>query len=341
MRQGLWLLCMVLVCCIGFRSATTQKSFPEPIYPIPDPKSADSTRIRLGRLLFFDPVLSADSSISCASCHTPHNAFAHTDHELSHGIRDQIGKRNAPALFNLAWQRTFMWDGAVNHIEVQALAPISNPEEMGESLAHVLQKLNRSTFYKAHFFEAFGDSAATSARLLKSLAAFQLNLVSAGSKYDQVKAGRTAFSEQEQKGYVLFRQHCNHCHTEPLFSTYQYASNGLPIDSDLRDLGAFAITHQRGDSLQFKTPSLRNLSYSYPYMHDGRFTNLYQVLKHYTGSAHHYRHTFRHINKPISLDTRQQTELVSFLLTLNDSAFVHNPRFTFPTILLHKNEGNP
>jgi len=154
-------------------------------------------------------------------------------------------------------------------------------------------------------------------------------------------AGQDQFNEQEEKGYRLFQQHCNRCHTEPLFSSYTFASNGLPPDPDLKDPGAIAISHQPGDSLQFKIPSLRNLSYSYPYMHDGRFATLYQVLKHYSSSLQYYPHTRLHIDRPIALDARQQTELVSFLLTLNDSAFVHNPDFSFPKILLHKNEGNP
>lgn len=340
MIRKLPILCIVLFSCLAFRSLKSYVPFPKPTFSIPNPKSKDSLKINLGRLLFFDPILSADSSLSCASCHTPQNAFAHTDHDLSHGIHDQIGKRNAPALFNLAWQRKFMWDGAINHIEMQALAPISNPEEMGEELNHVLRKLNASLFYRSYFFKTFGDSIANSTSLLRSLAAFELSLISTGAKYDEVNAGKERFSAQEQRGYNLFRKHCNRCHTEPLFSSYEFASNGLPPDTALRDIGVAGINHQEKDSLQFKVPSLRNLSYSYPYMHDGRFQNLYQVLKHYTNGVRNHKHATLHLEKPIPLTSREQTDLVSFLLTLNDSSFTNNPQHSFPKILLHKSEGN-
>jgi cytochrome c peroxidase len=340
MKRRIVLLSCVLLCCLGFKASFTAGKFPKPVYPIPDPSGKDSSLVSLGRLLFFDPILSADSSISCASCHTPHNAFAHTDHDLSHGINDQIGKRNAPALFNLAWQQKFMWDGAVNHIEVQALAPLLNSEEMGASLPDVLHKLNNSSFYKARFFAAFGDSNIQSKALLQAMAAFELNLISNASRYDRVMAGKDQFSETEEKGYRLFQQHCNRCHREPLFSNYQFASNGLPVDSQLRDFGRHHITHVGTDSLLFKTPSLRNLSYSYPYMHDGRFQNLYEVLEHYSNGVQVYGQSPQLLANALHLNARQKTELVAFLLTLNDSAFVNNPEYNFPKILLRKNEGN-
>ena len=237
--------------------------FPNPTFDF-QKTTLDSTKIWLGRILFYDPILSKDNSISCASCHSPYNAFAHTDHDLSHGIYDAIGTRNAPALFNLAWQKEFMWDGAINHIDMQALAPISHPGEMGSSINEVVSTLNASNAYKELFQKAFGEKTITGAKVLKALTQFQLTLVSANAKYDKVKMGKDSFTLQENNGYLLFKKNCTTCHQEPLFSTYQFANNGLPVDTTLNDFGRWQVTGQTKDSLHFKIPSLRNLSYSYP-----------------------------------------------------------------------------
>lgn len=296
-------------------------------------------KIELGRVLFYDPVLSKDNTISCASCHSPYNAFAHTDHDLSHGINDQIGTRNAPALFNLAWQPSFMWDGAINHLDMQALAPISHPKEMAENIAHVVTKLQKSPIYPPLFYKAFKDSVITGEMVLKALSQFQLTLISANSKYDKVRQNKMAFSEQEQKGYVLFKKHCDKCHSEPLFSNYQFANNGLSLDTSLRDFGRGAITQQKSDSLLFKTPSLRNLAYTYPYMHDGRFRKLTQVLNHYISLKNTTPSVSEPLKQPIALSSYEKTDLIAFLLTLNDSSFVFNPQYQFPKNILMPSAG--
>ncbi|MBK9378336.1 MAG: cytochrome-c peroxidase [Saprospiraceae bacterium] len=202
--------------------------FPVPFYPFQD-NPPDSLMVEIGKRLFFDPKLSANNSISCASCHSPFNAFAHTDHELSHGIHDSIGNRNAPALFNLAWQQSFMWDGAINHLDVQPLAPISHAAEMGSSINEVIQKIEAITLYRNLYFEACGDSSISSAKILKALAQYQLTLVSANSKYDRVVQGQEKFSVQEEKGYKLFLKNCNRCHTEPLFSNFSFEKMDLRL----------------------------------------------------------------------------------------------------------------
>lgn len=278
------------------------------------------TCIALGRRLFYDPILSKDSSISCASCHLSFTAFTHVDHALSHGIQDRVGRRNSPALMNLAWSQHFMWDGAVNHLDFQALAPIENAAEMDEKLPNVIKKLQQSSLYKALFFQAYGDSTATGERLLKAIAQFELTLVSAGSKYDRMKAGLDSFTVQEQNGYQLFQQHCAPCHTEPLFTNHQFEKNGLPVDSTLNDFGRMAVTRQASDSLLFKVPTLRNIEFSYPYMHDGRFRKLRNVLNHYAQE--------KQLN--ISLNTNDKVDLMAFLLTLTDKSFLFNPDFSFP-----------
>ena len=286
--------------------------------------------IALGRKLFHDPILSKDSMTSCASCHLSYTAFSHTDHKLSHGIHDSIGTRNAPALMNLAWSQSFMWDGAINHLDMQPLAPINHPGEMGESTQHVVFKLENSRTYRRLFAEAFGDSMILSDRLLKALAQFQLSLVSAGSRYDRMKAGAELFSEQEQNGYLLFQAHCNACHQEPLFTTGGFANNGLPPDSLLRDGGRIRITHDPGDSLKFKIPTLRNAEYSFPYMHDGRFKRLREVIDHYASGILPSATLASELQKPIPLTPEQRTDLVAFLLTLSDREFVMDPEHAAP-----------
>ncbi len=303
--------------------------FPKPSYDFKK-NPLTKEKVLLGRVLFFDPLLSIDGKVSCASCHSPYNAFAHTDHSLSHGIFDSIGNRNAPALFNLAWQHDFMWDGAINHLDVQALAPISHPKEMGENINHLVEKLQSSSRYPSLFFKAFKDSAITGENLLKALAQFQLTLVSNHSKYDEVRQGKNSFSEQENKGYQLFLQNCNACHTEPLFTNEQFECNGLSVDTTLNDFGKNRITHLSVDSLVFKVPSLRNLRYTFPYMHDGRFKKLGQVLNHYTNNIQPHPNLSKELKNGIHLSSYYKADLIAFLMTLNDSSFVFNTHHQFP-----------
>jgi cytochrome c peroxidase len=310
--------------------------FPEPVYAF-KANQLTQEKINLGRMLFYDPVLSKDQTISCADCHSPYNAFAHTDHDLSHGIHDSIGTRNAPALFNLAWQNTFMWDGAIHNLDMQALAPLNHPAEMDEDIENVVQKLNESTRYKKAFYSAWGDSIVTGEHFLKAISQFQLSLVSATAKYDAVKSGTANFTEQEQAGYSIFQNNCNSCHREPLFSTYGFANNGLAIDTALNDLGRYGITEKEEDRLKFKIPSLRNLSYTFPYMHDGRFNKLSEVLNHYThlqpGDSPE-----RALRSALPLTSRDKTDIIAFLLTLDDKEFVFDLKNKYPQELLLENK---
>lgn len=309
--------------------------FPKPIYNfLNNPLTKE--KIELGRVLFYDPLLSANNQISCASCHSPYNSFAHTDHDLSHGINDQIGLRNAPALMNLAWHSSFMWDGAVNHLDVQALAPITHPKEMGETINGVVSKLRADDLYKKLFWKAYRDSSITGEQVLKALSQFQLTLVSANSKYDRVKLGKERFTDQEKNGYQIFLKHCNSCHTEPLFSNYSYANNGLPTDTTLNDYGRYEVTKDARDSLKFKVPTLRNLSFTYPYMHDGRFKKLNQVINHYNNGITPGKTLSQELRSPIRLNSNEKTDLIAFLLTLDDKEFVFNERFAYPKEILAK-----
>lgn len=305
--------------------------WPKPVYDF-SKTPITKAGVELGRKLFYDPILSADSTISCGSCHLSYTAFTHVDHDLSHGINDSIGTRNSPALMNLAWSKRFMWDGAVNHLDVQALAPITHPAEMGNTIQAAVASLQAAPRYRKAFQEAFGDADITGERLLKALAQFQLTLVSANSKYDQVmrKEPGVAFTAQEQRGYQVFQTHCNSCHTEPLFTTGDFENNGLQPDPTLNDLGRMTITHQPDDSLKFKVPTLRNIEFSFPYMHDGRFNRLGQVLRHYTSQIHESPTLAPVLRGNLPLTEAEMVDVLAFLLTLSDKEFLFNPDHGFP-----------
>lgn len=332
MKKSIVFLVLMLIVLTSIRMKVQEyipNGWPKPFYSY-EKYPLQQAQVNLGKALFYDNILSKDSSISCSSCHLSYTAFTHVDHDLSHGIYDRIGKRNAPALMNLAWSQYMMWDGAINHIEMQALAPIHDTTEMAETIEHVVDKLNRSTLYKKLFYTAYQDSIATGEKTLKSIAQFLRTLISANAKYDQVKRGETAFTAQEQQGYVLYQQHCANCHQEPLFSTYQFANNGLPQDSTLKDIGRANITKRTEDSFKFKIPTLRNIEYSFPYMHDGRFKTLQEVLKHYTLGIQTSSTLDASLRTPIALTSNQKVDLIAFLLTLSDKEFLFNPAHQYP-----------
>lgn len=284
---------------------------------------------QLGRHLFYDPIMSRDSTVSCASCHMQQTGFTHVDHNLSHGVEGKIGTRNSLVLINLAWNKSFHWDGGVNNLEVQPINPITSPVEMDEKLENVIVKLQRSEKYRTLFTKAFGNDKITSQRLLKALAQFTVMLKSTNSKYDKVMRKEAAFNTYEQHGYELFKANCVSCHTEPLFNSDRFESNGLAVDETLNDLGRVKITNNEADKLRFKVPTLRNIQYTYPYMHDGRFKNLTEVIKHYNTLENH-KSLSNELTKPMHLSDNDRIDLVAFLLTLTDKEFLYNKRFSFP-----------
>lgn len=335
------ILCFALgIFAVAFRSADgerfeTPTHWQKPVYDFRKNPLTSNT-IALGRALFYDPILSRNNTISCASCHSQYSAFTHGDHALSHGIDDRIGTRNAPALMNLAWQRSFMRDGAINHLDMQALAPISNPAEMDENIAHVVAKLQATKAYPKLFYKAFGDSVISGEHTLKAIAQFMLTFVSSNAKYDSVMRKQAVFSTQERKGYSLFQKHCSTCHTEPLFTNHQFMNNGLPMDTTLRDVGRFSVTMNANDSLKFAVPTLRNIEFSYPYMHDGRFKRLSDVLHHYTAGMIQSSTLAKELKKPIVLSSNEKVDIIAFLLTLTDRAFLFNPAFSFPQNMIEE-----
>lgn len=308
-------------------SFTIPAGFPAPVYDFTNNPVKTAT-FELGRQLFYDPLLSRDSSTSCGSCHQQFGAFAHVDHDVSHGIDNLTGNRNSPPIYNLAWHSNFFWDGGSNHLETQPIAPITNPVEMDETLANVVVKLQRSSFYPAMFKSAFGSDSITSAGMLKALAQFMALLVSADSRYDTYRNGGGGFSTQEVRGLTLFRQHCENCHKEPLLTDLSYRNNGL--DSVFTDAGRATITLVASDSGKFKVPSLRNIVESYPYMHDGRFTTLNQVLNHYSSGVKISSTLDPALGGPIALSQADKDDLIAFLKTLSDPKFLNDTRFSEP-----------
>ena len=304
------------------------KGWPKPHYDFSkNPLTEEG--FQLGRQLFYDPILSKDSTISCASCHLQATGFTHVDHSLSHGIDGKIGTRNSMTMMNLAWSKTFMWDGGVNHLDVQAINPITSPLEMDETLANVVQKLQKSDKYKSLFFAAFGDENITGQRVLKALSQFELLLITANSKYDKVMRKEAVFTNQEQNGYQLFKNNCASCHSEPLFTNGKYENNGIPLDTTLNDIGRQRITEKSDDYLKFKVPTLRNIQFTNPYMHDGRFEKLTEVVKHYNSLGNNKNLT-KKLQKLMNLTDNERVDLVAFLLTLTDNEFLFDKRFSYP-----------
>ncbi|MBK9249040.1 MAG: c-type cytochrome [Ignavibacteria bacterium] len=330
MKRILLLGIVAFLALVAFRSDenfSVPTGWPNPHYDF-SKNPPSRAKIELGRALFYDPILSRNSTISCASCHSQYTAFTHVDHALSHGIDDRIGTRNSPALMNLAWSKDFMWDGAVNHLDMQALAPISNPQEMDETMTHVVHKLSQTSLYPPLFRAAYGDSTITGERLLKAMSQFMLTLISARSKYDSVMQREAEFTLQEQNGYRLFQTKCSSCHTEPLFTNYQFENNGLPLDTTLMDYGRMSVTKQASDSLKFKVPTLRNIEFSYPYMHDGRFKRLRDVLMHY--STIRQNGTESNKLQPMNFTSNEMVDLTAFLLTLTDRKFLFDTAYSYP-----------
>jgi cytochrome c peroxidase len=310
------------------------KNWPAPVYEF-ERNQLTKEKILLGRVLFYDPILSKDSTISCNSCHSPFSAFTHVDHALSHGIHDSIGTRNSPALMNLAWQKTFMWDGAINNLDMQSLAPISHRAEMGSSIHAVVIKLIRNKLYKKLFYNAFKDSIATGEHTLKAIAQFMLTIVSSNSKYDKVMNNEDKFTVQEQNGYQIFKKNCASCHTEPLFTNGSFTNNGIGLDTILNDMGRMIVTQSKEDAYKFKVPTLRNIEFSHPYMHDGRFKKLNEVLNHYANGIKKSETLDAKLQNGIVLTSNQKVDLTAFLLTLSDKEFLFDAKFAYPKEVIH------
>jgi len=302
-------------------------NFPKPLYAV----NITDDGFALGKALFYDPALSANGTVSCGNCHQASAAFANLNSALSSGINNCKGSRNAPPLFNLLWQKSYMWDGRLAEMGTVPVNALTNPCEMGTSLDTVLQKLNQLPVYSQLFYNAYGSKVISIEKVLDALTQFTSMLVSADTKYDHVmrKEQHAVFSEKEAAGYNLFKEKCSSCHTEPLFTDQSFRNNGLEIQ--YADIGRDSLTHRNSDRAKFRVPSLRNVEITGPYMHDGRFYSLKEVLAHYaTGVQPHANldKAFKSGSKlGIPMTAEEQGQIIAFLKTLTDVNLINDRRF--------------
>lgn len=317
--------------------------FPRMVIPADNPMTVAG--VDLGRHLFYDPILSVDSTLSCSSCHLIQGNF--TDNlKVSTGVDGSVGQRSSMTLLNVGFHNTgLFWDGRVTTLEEQALLPVEDPIELHDSWPNVEEKLQRSSLYPGLFRKAFGvEQAGEMNRELavKAIAQFERSLVSSGkSKYDRVIAGEAVFTDLELDGFDIFfdieenrelHAECGHCHNAPLFTTNEYFNNGIDQVSsleDFKDEGRGAITGMAFDNGAFKVPTLRNIDVSGPFMHDGRFTNLDEVLDHYNTGGH-LADNLAAVLRPLSLNKDRRAALKAFILTLRDPDFLQNEAFSSP-----------
>ena len=306
-------------------------NFPEPIYDI---KSNPLTEegFTLGRELFYDNLLSKDGTISCGSCHQQTAAFVQADHDLSHGVEDRIGKRNALPIFNALYRKSFFWDGGVPKLDFVPVNPIENELEMDEKMDHVVAKINASEKYKVLFKQAFNVDKVSSKEILQALSQFMYSMISANSKYDHYKREEgIQLTTRELDGLIVFQNKCASCHSSDLFTDDSFRNNGLEGENVI-DKGREDITLNSNDRAKFKVPSLRNVQLTAPYMHDGRFNSLEEVLDHYSHGVKYSKTLDPLLQKEnslgISLTTMDKLNLIAFLNTLTDTNFINNPIFS-------------
>lgn len=292
----------------------TFDSIPE----IPDYNPLSKEKIELGRLLFNDKRLSADGNISCSSCHLKDYAYSDTV-PVSAGVHGKLDRRNAYSIVNVAYQKALFMEGGVPNLELQALAPFLNENEMAFRLSQAFKKIGDDENYRALSLEAFGTDSIDSRIIAYSLAAFQRTLISTGSRYDLfIQGDSTALSTKEKMGMDLFfssRTHCASCHTGFLFTDQKYYNIGL--DSIITDEGRAAISQDENDLGKFKTPSLRNVAITAPYMHDGRLSSLDDVVDFYNSGGLAHPNKDNRI-KQLNLTAKEKESLVAFLNSLND-----------------------
>ena len=313
-------------------------AFPEPLFPKDNQLTEQG--IELGRRLFFDKSLSRGGDVACASCHKPEAAFA-DDSPFSHGIG--ATRRNSMPLFNLAWRRNFFWDGRTSSIREQVIHPLTDAKEMGADVDALVAKLAKDPKYTRLFADAFCTTQPTSATLALALEQFLLVQISQDSKFDKVRRGEAAFTEEEQHGLQLFYTEydpargqrgadCFHCHGNVLFTNERYANNGL--ETTETDTGRFESSARPYEKWCFKVPSLRNVALTAPYMHDGRFKTLEDVVNHYDHGVTETETLDPSISKhggPMNLSAEDKKALVAFLKTLTDEQFVAHAKALEPS----------
>lgn len=305
-----------------------------PLYEDPPENPLTVEGIELGRRLFYDKILSGDNTQACASCHDP--AFAFSDpRQFSVGIDGIEGTRNAMALINLAWAREVFWDGREPSLEDQARRPVPDEIEMHLPWPEAVAKLQAHPEYPDLFQAAFGSEIVTETAVVRAIAQFERILVSNNSRYDKFINQEIGFTTQEIRGFQLFFNEtgdCFHCHNTPLFTDYRFHNNGLDSDFESGDQGLGDVTGVALDRKKFRTPTLRNVELTAPYMHDGRFETLEEVVRHYNSGGHFTPTVDPLIRVSVGLGLSEEDEaaIVAFLKTLTDSSFISNPEFLSP-----------
>lgn len=313
--------------------------------PLPTDYPLTQQRVALGRMLFYEPALSRDGTQSCGSCHVQADGLS-DPRKYSVGIRGLEGTRQAMSLANLGWHRRgFFWDGRAATLREQALMPIVDPLEMDNTLANAITVLSSKQQIRDQFIRAFGSDSITAERMGIAMEQFMLTIVSGNSKWDKVQRGQATFTEQEERGRQLFFSEfdptgkvksgeCFHCHGGPNFTNDRFMNNGLDDDASFKDIGRERVTNNAYDRAKFKVPTLRNIAVTPPYMHDGRFTRLEDVVQHYSSGVKQSTTVdvlLQFSLKPgLGLGASDVADLVAFLRTLTDEAYLTNPRYAKP-----------
>ncbi len=319
-------------------------TFPEP--DLPADNKLTLAGVQLGRMLFYEKMLSKDGSQACADCHKQEDAFSDI-RRFSIGVEKLPGNRQAMAVMNLAWhQNGLFWDGRAPHVRDQSLGPIQNPVEMNETLPNAVAKLQIDKRYTDQFIRAFGDNSVTAERMSLAMEQFMFTMVSNNSKYDQYQKGEVTLTDAEERGRTLFFSEfdpfgsergaeCFHCHATFNFTNDEFMNNGLDPDASMTDEGRKLVSNDPIDRGKFKVPSLRNIALTPPYMHDGRFATLEEVIDHYnTGvkasSTVDELMQYNLLTGGLQMTAQDKADLVAFLKTLTDETFRTNPAYKSP-----------
>ncbi|MGI9190711.1 MAG: cytochrome-c peroxidase [Chitinophagaceae bacterium] len=306
-----------------------------PPVPVPSYNPMTVEGVTLGRKLFYDNILSANNTMNCGSCHQLRNYFVDSNLAHSTGIDGITGNRNSMPLFNIAWAKNFFWDGGAADLETQVIGPITNPIEMHETMENVVSKLQNHPEYPSLFKKAFGTDQVSSKYIMYAIAQFERTLISGDSKFDQWMAGKTSLTAEEERGRLIYldenKGDCAHCHGYgSTFTDFEYRNTGL--DSIPVDKGRALITLVSTDEGKFKTPSLRNIAHTGPYMHDGRFKTLRECIDHYNTGFKYTKNLAAELLPKTKGRMNEQdiNDLMAFLRTLTDYNFVNQTQFDKP-----------
>jgi cytochrome c peroxidase len=314
--------------------------FIQPSIPADNPMTVEG--VELGRQLFYDPILSKNSVQSCANCHVQSFGFTDDGLQYSTGVDGLQGNRNAMALINLAWGTSFFWDGRAASLEHQIFGPVTNPLEMNISWAEAEGKLNASADYKHLFKEAFNIDQIDSIHVSKAIAQFLRSMVSGNSKFDKFVREEVNLTTSELNGLTIYNTEkgdCFHCHTltSGLATDNTFKNNALDDDASMVDLGRMDVTGMASDKGKFKVPTLRNIELTAPYMHDGRFATLEDVVDHYDQGGVSsstvdplMKHVAGSANPGLNLTAQDKLDLIAFLRTLTDPDFINNAAYSHP-----------